>query len=77
MRNSSNMVLPPFFGSILPDRVHIVPLNLRVRSRQCIRYRLEQDFLQLVNVSLLPSVVLAVNSFIARRTVLVQHPMLD
>ncbi|MPC68507.1 hypothetical protein E2C01_062709 [Portunus trituberculatus] len=107
MRNSSNMVLLTFFGSILPDRVNIGPINLRmrrfvscplqcfscysyghgissckeaarcgscstldshseehcnaaaycfhcrdahqVRSRQCPRYRLEQDILQLAN----------------------------
>ncbi|MPC28636.1 hypothetical protein E2C01_021845 [Portunus trituberculatus] len=97
MRNSSNMVLLTFFGSTLPDRVHISPINLRcfscygyghgkssckevsrcgncsaldshseehcnaaaycfhcrdthhVRSRQCPRYRLEQDILQLAN----------------------------
>ncbi|MPC35948.1 hypothetical protein E2C01_029388 [Portunus trituberculatus] len=49
MRNSSNMVLLTFFGSILPDRVHIGPINLRVRSRQCLRYRLEQDILKLAN----------------------------
>ncbi|MPC98777.1 hypothetical protein E2C01_094158 [Portunus trituberculatus] len=93
MRNSSNMVLLTFYGSTLPDRVHISPINLRVRcfisrplecfscfgyshaldshseehcnaaaaycfhchnahqvrSRQCPRYRLEQDILQLAN----------------------------
>ncbi|MPC98725.1 hypothetical protein E2C01_094106 [Portunus trituberculatus] len=107
MRNSSNMVLLTFFGSIIPDRVLIGPINLRVRrfvsrplqcfscygyghskssckevarcgncfaldshteehcnaadycfhcrdahqvrSRQCPRYRLEQDILQLAN----------------------------
>ncbi|MPC71817.1 hypothetical protein E2C01_066107 [Portunus trituberculatus] len=31
MRNSSNMVLLSSFGSTLPDRVHIGPINLRVR----------------------------------------------
>ncbi|MPC88401.1 hypothetical protein E2C01_083304 [Portunus trituberculatus] len=31
MRNSSNMVLLTFFGSTLSDRVHIGPINLRVR----------------------------------------------
>ncbi|MPC25495.1 hypothetical protein E2C01_018612 [Portunus trituberculatus] len=31
MRNSSNMVLLTFFGSTLPDRVHIGPINLSVR----------------------------------------------
>ncbi|MPC67265.1 hypothetical protein E2C01_061438 [Portunus trituberculatus] len=31
MRNSSNMVLLTFFGSTLPDHVHIDPINLRVR----------------------------------------------
>ncbi|MPC86107.1 hypothetical protein E2C01_080923 [Portunus trituberculatus] len=31
MRNSSNMILLTFFGSTLPDRVHIGPINLRVR----------------------------------------------
>ncbi|MPC61888.1 hypothetical protein E2C01_055965 [Portunus trituberculatus] len=31
MKNSSNMVLLTFFGSTLPDRVHIGPVNLRVR----------------------------------------------
>ncbi|MPC38981.1 hypothetical protein E2C01_032500 [Portunus trituberculatus] len=40
MRNSSNMVLLTFFGSTLPDRVHIGPINFRVRrfvsrSLQC------------------------------------------
>ncbi|MPC74818.1 hypothetical protein E2C01_069194 [Portunus trituberculatus] len=49
MRNSSNMVLLTFFGSTLPDRVNIGHINLRVRSRQCPRYRLEQDTLQLAN----------------------------
>ncbi|MPC37261.1 hypothetical protein E2C01_030735 [Portunus trituberculatus] len=49
MRNSSNMVLLTFFYSTLPDRVHIGPINLRVLSRQCPRYRLEQDILQLAN----------------------------
>ncbi|MPC67184.1 hypothetical protein E2C01_061351 [Portunus trituberculatus] len=33
IRNSSNMVLLTFFGSTLPDRVHIGPINLR-RFRQ-------------------------------------------
>ncbi|MPC36124.1 hypothetical protein E2C01_029572 [Portunus trituberculatus] len=32
MRNSSNMVLLTFFGSSLPDRVHIGPINLRCYS---------------------------------------------
>ncbi|MPC76967.1 hypothetical protein E2C01_071404 [Portunus trituberculatus] len=49
MRKSSNMVLLTFFGSTLPDRVNVEPINLRVRSRQCHRYRLEQDILQLAN----------------------------
>ncbi|MPD04658.1 hypothetical protein E2C01_100356 [Portunus trituberculatus] len=107
LKNSTNMVLLNFFGSILPDRVQIGPINLRirrfvsrplqcfscygychgkssckeasrcsncsaldshseehcnatvycihcrdahqVRSRQCPRYRLEQDILQLAN----------------------------
>ncbi|MPC59937.1 hypothetical protein E2C01_053969 [Portunus trituberculatus] len=49
MRNSSNIVLFTFFGSTLPDRVHIDPINLRVRFRQYLRYRLEQDILQLSN----------------------------
>ncbi|MPC72210.1 hypothetical protein E2C01_066508 [Portunus trituberculatus] len=49
LRNSSNIVLVTFFGSTLPDSVHIGPINLRVRSRQCPRYRLEQDILQLAN----------------------------
>ncbi|MPC28838.1 hypothetical protein E2C01_022049 [Portunus trituberculatus] len=107
MRKSSNMVLLTFFGSTLPDRVHIGSINLRVRrfvschlqwfscyeyghgissckdasrcgncsalgshseehcdaaaycfhcrdahqvhSRQCSRYRLEQDILQLAD----------------------------
>ncbi|MPC93719.1 hypothetical protein E2C01_088859 [Portunus trituberculatus] len=49
MRNSSNMVLLTFFGSTLPDCVHIGSINRRVRSRQCSRYRLEQDILQLAN----------------------------
>ncbi|MPC40775.1 hypothetical protein E2C01_034343 [Portunus trituberculatus] len=31
MKNSSNMVLLIFFGSTLPDRIHIGPINLRVR----------------------------------------------
>ncbi|MPD05299.1 hypothetical protein E2C01_101034 [Portunus trituberculatus] len=31
MKNSSNMVLLTFFGSILPNRVHIGLINLRVR----------------------------------------------
>ncbi|MPC63820.1 hypothetical protein E2C01_057926 [Portunus trituberculatus] len=31
MRNSSNMVLLTLFGSTLPDRVRIGPINLRVR----------------------------------------------
>ncbi|MPC63471.1 hypothetical protein E2C01_057570 [Portunus trituberculatus] len=40
MRNSSNMVLFTFFGSTLPDRVHIGSLNLKVdrlvsRPLQC------------------------------------------
>ncbi|MPC70995.1 hypothetical protein E2C01_065262 [Portunus trituberculatus] len=30
MKNSSNMDLLTFFGSTLPDRVHISPINLRV-----------------------------------------------
>ncbi|MPC62810.1 hypothetical protein E2C01_056900 [Portunus trituberculatus] len=49
MRNSSNMVLLTFCGSTLPDRVHIGPINLRVRSRQSPKYRLEQDILQFAN----------------------------
>ncbi|MPC52534.1 hypothetical protein E2C01_046405 [Portunus trituberculatus] len=107
MKNSSNMVLLTFFGSTLPDGVHISPINLRgrrfiscplqcflsygyghgkssckeasrcgncsaldlhseehcnaaaycfhcrdahqVRSRQCPRYHLEQNILQLAN----------------------------
>ncbi|MPC54447.1 hypothetical protein E2C01_048362 [Portunus trituberculatus] len=97
MRNSSNMILLTFFGSIHPDRVHIGPINRRcfscygyghgkssckeasrcgdcsaldshfeehcnaaaycfhfrdthqVPSRQCPRYRLEQDILQIDN----------------------------
>ncbi|MPC84027.1 hypothetical protein E2C01_078751 [Portunus trituberculatus] len=49
MRNSSNMVLLTFFGSTPPDRVNVRPINLRVHSRQCPRYRLEQDILQLAN----------------------------
>ncbi|MPC79449.1 hypothetical protein E2C01_073977 [Portunus trituberculatus] len=32
MRNSSNMVLLTFFGSTLPDRVDIGPINLRCFS---------------------------------------------
>ncbi|MPC19577.1 hypothetical protein E2C01_012495 [Portunus trituberculatus] len=48
MRNSSNMVLLTF-GSTLPDCVHIGPTNLRVCFRQCPRYHLEQDILQLAN----------------------------
>ncbi|MPC77489.1 hypothetical protein E2C01_071944 [Portunus trituberculatus] len=32
MRNSSNMVLLIFFGSTLPDRVHIGSINLRVSA---------------------------------------------
>ncbi|MPC68644.1 hypothetical protein E2C01_062846 [Portunus trituberculatus] len=47
------MVLLTFFGSTLPDRVHIGPINLRVRSRQCPRYRLKQDILQLANSQLI------------------------
>ncbi|MPC52789.1 hypothetical protein E2C01_046667 [Portunus trituberculatus] len=31
VRNSSNMVLLTFFGSTLPDCVHIGPINLRVK----------------------------------------------
>lgn len=31
MRNSTNMILISFFGSNLPDRVHIGPLHLRVK----------------------------------------------
>ena len=111
MRNSNNMVLLTFFGSFLPDRVHVGPIHLRVRrfvarplqcfscygyghgrsscretsrcgtcsalgshseencdadaycfycrdahqlrSRQCPRYRLEQDILQLANTQFL------------------------
>ncbi|MPC67734.1 hypothetical protein E2C01_061917 [Portunus trituberculatus] len=49
MRNSYNMVLLTFFGFTLQDRVHIGPINLRVRFRQCPRYCLEQDILQLAN----------------------------
>ncbi|MPC61454.1 hypothetical protein E2C01_055525 [Portunus trituberculatus] len=56
--------VPPFLtvlGSTLPDHAHIGPINLRVRRfvsrplqcfscyRQCPRYRLEQDILQLAN----------------------------
>ncbi|MPC68500.1 hypothetical protein E2C01_062702 [Portunus trituberculatus] len=31
MRNSSNTVILIFFGSTLPDRIHIGPINLRLR----------------------------------------------
>ncbi|MPD04707.1 hypothetical protein E2C01_100410 [Portunus trituberculatus] len=47
-----------------------------VRSRQCPRYRLEEDILQLANWQFISLGSPRLNSCTARRTVLVRHPML-